>query len=268
MVPRLLRLSCVCAGLALGLVPPAAPAERRNRLRCFEAVAALGDDLDGAISPCALGPGTFGIDADYLQNASSVGGTALAAFPMIRIRAGALPRIQLLVDAPAQIAESRPGGGGLRPITHAGYGIDNTLLQSRRAVVTLQSEVLPPGVPWAPSQSQPRYVLGLASDYQVNPRLTVGVAADGRSSGSVGFERVLPGLTVRTAFDATPATQIVTDIGTRIAGRREVAQSAGNVAVNQRLSGHVLFDVGLGTSFNAVANTKVHYLASGMSYRF
>jgi hypothetical protein len=229
---------------------------------------ALSDDLNGFTSPCAIAPGGFAIDAVYLQNASSVGGTALAAFPMVRLRTGALRRVQLVVDAPAQIAESKPGGGGLWPITHAGYGIDYTFMESRRAVIALQTEVLPPSTPWAPSQSQPKYQLGLTSNYQVTPRLQVGVSASGTSSGSVGFERVLPGLAVRTAFAVAPDTQIAGGLGTRIAGRREVAQSVGNLSVNQRLRKNVLLGLGLGTSFNAVANAKVHYLASGMSYRF
>jgi len=229
---------------------------------------ALADDLGGFISPCALPPGKLAVDAVYLQNASSIGGTALAAFPMVRLRTGALRRVQLMIDAPAQIAESKPGGGGLWPITHAGYGLDYTFMQTRRAAVAIQTEVLPPATPWAPSQSQPKYQFGLASDYQISPRFAVGVSASGTSSGSVGFERVLPGLEVRSAFDATPNTQIVTGLGTRIAGKHEVAQSLGNVAVNQRLYKNVLLGVGLGTSFNAVANAKVHYLASGMSFRF
>ena len=226
------------------------------------------DDLSGFVSPCALAPGKIGIDAVYLQNASSVGGTALAAFPMVRLRGGIMPRVELLVDAPAQIAESKPGGGGNWPITHAGYGIDYTFLQTRRMAIALQSEVLPPGTPWVPSQSQPKYQLGLASDVQLTSRLAVGVTATGRSSGAVGFQRVLPGLGIRTAFDASPAMQIVTDLGTRITDRHLVAQSIGDIAVNERLTKHMNFNVGLGTSFNAVGNAKVHYLASGMSYRY
>lgn len=263
---RSLCLAWAALVLALGLPGLAARADVAicDPSRSFTNV----DDLDGFVSPCALAPGRFGVDAVYLQNASSVGGTALAAFPMLRLRAGAFPRVQLLIDAPAQIAESQPGGGGGWPITHAGYGLDYTFLQSRRFAVALQSEVLPPGTPWVASQSQPKYQVALASDYQLTPHFAVGVRASGASSGSVGFERVLPGLAVRTAFDATPATQIVTDLGTRIAGRREVAQSIGDLGLNQRLAKNVLFDIGLGTSFNAVANAKVHYLASGMSYRF
>ena len=252
------------AALALGLPPLAVQADVCDPSRPFTFV----DDLTGIVSPCALAPGKVGVDAVYLQNASSVGGTALAAFPMLRLRAGAFSRVQLLVDAPAQIAESQPGGGGRWPITHAGYGVDYTFLQSRRLAVALQSEVLPPGTPWIPSQSQPKYQLALTSDYQLTPRFALGISASGRSSGAVGFERVLPGLALRSAFDATPATQIVTDLGTRISDRHEVAQSVGDIGVNQRLFKNVLFGVGLGTSFNAVANAKVHYLASGMSYRF
>ena len=252
---------------ALALPPLAAGAEPGvvcDASRPFAYV----DDLSGFVSPCALAPGKIAVDAVYLQNASNVGGTALAAFPMVRLRGGIAPRVQLLVDAPAQIAESKPGGGGNWPITHAGYGVDYTFLQTRRMVVALQTEVLPPGTPWVPSQSQPKYQLGLASDFRLTPRFTAGVTVTGRSSGEVGFERVLPGLGVRTAFDASPAMQIVTDLGSRITDRHLVAQSIGDIGVNERLSKNMIFNVGLGTSFNAVGNQKLHYLASGMSYRY
>jgi len=228
---------------------------------------ASADDLNGFASPCATAPGKIALDAVYLQNASSVGGTALAAFPMMRLRTGLSHRLQVVLDTPSQIAESKPGGGGLWPVSHLGYGIDYMFLQTQRMVVALQTEVLPPATVFAPSQTQSRYQFAVTSDFQITPRLGLGVSAAGTSSGSVGFERVLPALTFRTAYDLSANTQIVTGLGTRIVGRHEVSQSVGNIAVNQRLYKNTLFGVGVGTSFNAVANAKVHYLASGFSFR-
>src|SRR5271170_4123757 len=50
------------------------------------------DDLSGVASPCATAPGTLLIEALYYQNASSVGGTALAAYPLLRLRTGIVNR--------------------------------------------------------------------------------------------------------------------------------------------------------------------------------
>jgi hypothetical protein len=111
-------------------------------------------------------------------------------------------------------------------------------------------------------------MLSLTSAHQVGRRSTLGAFLSAISSGRVGFTQVLPTLAVRGGYDATATTQITTDIGTRLVSRRSVAQSFGDVGVNQRLHGNLLFTVGVGTSFNAVANAKAHYLASGFTYRF
>lgn len=251
--------------LAMAAVPLGARAEVApicDASRSF----ALADDLNGFSSPCATRPGSIAVDAVYLQNASSVGGTALAAFPMVHLRTGVLSRLQLVLDAPSQIAESKPGGGGLWPVSHFGYGLDYTFLQTQRMAIALNTEVLPPATVFAPNQNQSKYQLGLTSDFQLTPRFALGVSASGTSSGTAGLERVLPALAVRTAFDLSRYTQVVASLGTRIAGRREVAQSNGNISLNERLRKNTLLGIGIGTSFNPVANAKVHYLASGLSF--
>jgi hypothetical protein len=68
------------------------------------------------------------------------------------------------------------------------------------------------------------------------------------------------------AYDSSVATQFSTDIGTRIVTRHSVAQSYGDVAINERIRKNTTFDVGLGTTFNPVSNAKAHYLASGLNF--
>jgi hypothetical protein len=259
-------MTLAAALLALAFFPAFARAES---LGCTASNPfATTDDLSGIWSPCAVPRGTFVAEAVYFQNASAVGGTALAAYPLLRLRTGIVPRLELVVDAPSQIAESRRGGGGLYPLTSAGYGIGYTAAQSATDAIGILAQVLPPTSRFAPSQTQPRYMLSLTSAHQVGRRSTLGAFLSAISSGRVGFTQVLPTLAVRGGYDATATTQITTDIGTRLVSRRSVAQSFGDVGVNQRLHGNLLFTVGVGTSFNAVANAKAHYLASGFTYRF
>jgi hypothetical protein len=82
---------------------------------------------------------------------------------------------------------------------------------------------------------------------------------------TVGLQRIEPAAALRYAYDAGASTQISTDFGARIIVRHSVAQSYGDVALNQRLGRKVTFDVGLGTTFNSVSNAKAHYLASGFN---
>ena len=227
----------------------------------------LADDLSGIGTPCVVAPKSLMVETVYLQNASEVGGTALAAYPLVRFRTGLAPRVELLVDPPSQIAESTPGGAGAYPGTHFGYGLNYLLSQSGHGALALQAEVLPPTWRFAPSHGQARYVLGLTSDYQLTHRMSVGFAASGISSGTVGFDRILPSLSVRTAYDAGAGTQIATDVGSRLVTRRSVAQSFGDISVTQRLKKRVFFSAGLGTTFNAVSNAKAHYLSSGFNFR-
>jgi hypothetical protein len=223
------------------------------------------DDLSGVASPCAVAPGTLIVEMQYYQNASRVGGTALAAYPLFRLRTGIVKHLEALVDTPSQIAMSGLDGAGLYPTTHPGYGLNYTFASNALAAAAFGVEVLPPSSRFVVDQSQPKYVLSLTAGYRLDPRTTFSGTVTGSSSRNVGFARVTPGMALKLAFDAGPRTQISTDLGTRITQRHSVAQSYGDVAVNQRLRKSVTFAIGLGTTFNVVSNAKAHYLASGFN---
>ena len=72
---------------------------------------------------------------------------------------------------------------------------------------------------------------------------------------------------MRLGYDLSPKTQFSCDFGGRIIQRHTVAQSYGDVAINQRLHKDVTIAVGLGTTFNSVSNAKAHYLASGFTLK-
>jgi hypothetical protein len=229
--------------------------------------AMITDDLSGITAPCAVDPGTVAIETLYFQNASRIGGTALASYPLFRIRTGIVRRLEAVVDTPSQIAESGPHGTGLYPATHLGYGLDYTFLADGRTAAGAGVELVPPDSRFATTMTQPKYVLDMTAGYHVGDRTTFSAIATGTSSSSVGFQRVFPSVAVRTAYDTSAATQISTDFGERVVARHSAQQTFGDVALNERLRKNLRFAVGLGTTFNAVSNAKAHYLASGFNVK-
>jgi hypothetical protein len=226
------------------------------------------DTLSGVTSPCAVAPGTFIAEATYLQNASSVGGTAVASYPVLTLRTGITKDLGFIFNAPSEIAESGDHGLGLFLPTHLGYGLTYTASETDRSAIGVFTEVLPPVSRFSPNQTQSKYTLGATSDFEITPKFTLGFAGAETSSASVGFDRILPSGALTAAYSTSPATQVSTDLGTRVAGRHSITQSYSDVGIGQAFSKHFVVKVGLGTTFNSVGNTKPHYLASGVDYKF
>jgi len=225
------------------------------------------DDLAGLASPCAVAPGALLVETLYYQNASRVGGTALAAYPLFRFRAGIARHLEVMVDTPSQIAMSGVNGAGLYPTTHAGYGLNYTFASSASFAAAFGAEAVPPSSRFTVDQTQPRYVLDFTGGFQLTPRATLSAIVTGSSSRQVGFQRIFPAAALRAAYDTSSVTQVSTDIGTRFIARHAASQTYGDVAVNQRLRKNMTFAIGAGTTFNPVSNEKAHYLASGFSFR-
>jgi hypothetical protein len=224
------------------------------------------DDLSGIQAPCAAAPGTLLVEMLYFQNASRVGGTALAAYPLFRLRTGIVHRLDAVIDTPSQIAMSGLKGIGLYPTTQIGYGLNYTFVTDARLASAVGLELVPPGSRFNVSDSQPRYVIDMTAGFHLTRSMTVSAIATGTSSKNVGFERVNPAAALRVAYYSSARTQLSADLGTRILVRHGAAQNYGDVAVNERLRKNVTFSVGLGTTFNPVSDAKAHYLASGFNF--
>ncbi len=255
-------LSCLVAA------PQAAVSETTSSGICANANQFfLADGQNGIDSPCTVAPGGLMVEALYLQDASRVGGTALAVYPMFRIRTGLTDRLEATLDTPSQIAESGQAGVGLYPTTHLGFGLDYTVAQNDRLALALGVERLPPISDFATTAAQAKYALDVSSGYRLTPKVTLQAFASGASSSRSGFNQVYPSVAIGAAYTLSMATQLSVGLGTRQLARRSTAQSFGNVAADQRLSKRVVFNIGLGTTFNPVSNAKAHYLASGFNYR-
>lgn len=262
------------AALSLGICP-AASAETASAATTVlaqksvcttENAAFTEDDLSGFTSPCAAQPRTLIVETVYFQNASRYGGTALAAYPLVRLRTGLVRNLELVIDPPSQVAESGLRGLGLYPTTRLGYGMNYTLAANTRMASSFGVEMLPPSSRFNIDERQPKYVFDFTFGYKIGRHAVVSAIASGASSHLVGFGRIAPSAAVRFAYDAGHRTQISTDIGARVVARGNVTQGYSDIALNEVLRKNISWAVGLGTTFNPVGNAKAHYLASGFNF--
>jgi hypothetical protein len=218
-------------------------------------------------SPCTLAPGGFLFESLYYQNASKVGGTALAAYPLLQVQAGVFPRVDLVLDAPSQVAESGLHGVGLFPRSHSSYGARYLFAQTQRLAFTTSFAVAPPASFYAPSEQQAKYVLDVVSAYEVTPGFTLRGVSEAATSRSAGVGHILPADAVGADLSIGALTVFSTDVGSRSVTERSRAQAFTDASVKRMVAKKLMFDVGVGTAFNSVASSKAHYLAAGLSYR-
>jgi hypothetical protein len=225
------------------------------------------DDPSGFISPCAAPAGTLTIETLYYQNASRVGGTALAAYPLVRLRTGLTHHLELVLDPPSQVAESGLRGTGLYPITRFGYGLDYTLTSTTNTASGLGLEVQPPSSLFNVNERQSKYIFDYTFGYRLTNRVTLSAIATGASSHIAGFALFTPAAAIRGAFDADPRTEISTDLGERFVAHGGHAQSFSDLALNQKLHKNINYTLGLGTTFNGFTSVgKAHYIATGFNF--
>jgi hypothetical protein len=235
---------------------------------CSDAsIASSATGSSAVLSPCAVTAGTLLVESLYYQNASQVGGTALAAYPLVRLRLGIAPRTDIVLEPPSQIAESGLHGAGLYPSSHSGYGLEHTFAQSARAAWGAALEVVPPASLYAPSETQPKYRLDVATKYRVNRRLALKGTVGASSSHSAGFGTILPATAVGGELAPDARTVFSADLGARRVTHRATAQSFADFSLTRTLDHKLAWNVGVGTAFNPVANAKAHYLSTGLAFR-
>lgn len=260
---------CLCAGMATPAFAAATETVLSQKNVCtLQNSAMTEDDLSGFTSPCAVRPGSLIVETVYFQNASKEGGTALAAYPLVKIRTGIVRNLELVIDPPSQVAESGLHGLGLYPTTRLGYGMNYTIATTSRSAFGVGVEVVPQSSRFNVDERQPKYVFDFTFGTRVGARATVSALVSGSSSHLVGFGRIAPSATMRVAYDIGKRSQIMTDVGARVVARGTVAQGFGDISLNEVLRKNITWSIGLGTTFNPVGNAKAHYLASGFNFHF
>ena len=210
------RTALSCAAFAAAAIAYAAPAKAEPiGDACFGGNLLIASDTiatgsAGEIpSPCTVAGGRLLVETLYYQNASKVGGTALAAYPLVRFRTGLVKRLELVVDAPSQIAQSGLGGAGLYPVSRAGAGLNYRVADSEHTALGLAALVSAPASLYASTQSQPRYTLGLNGKYRLSHSLWLKGLVSTHSSSSIGFNQVYPSDGARARRDSGRNHEVV-----------------------------------------------------------
>jgi len=126
---------------------------------------------------------------------------------------------------------------------------------------------VPPASVYAPSETQAKFQLDVDSAYQLTPNLTIDARSQGATSHTAGIGRILPEQDLGADISLSKSTVIAPDLGLRSVTARAHAQSFGDLCVKHLLSRCIMFDAGIGTTFDQVDHAKAHYLAAGLSLR-
>jgi hypothetical protein len=215
---------------------------------------------------CVLPAGSVMLESLYYQNASAVGSTAVAAYPMVRLLAGATPHLEVVVDFPSQIAEW-DSKGDYYPGTHSGIGLNYALAQGMRDSLILGAEVYAPASLFASNQTQPKYTFGATTLKQLQRGVYFDATLAMSTSRVLGFGQILPELKAGLSILPAARTEVEFHLGERMVTQNASGQAFGDIGVTQLLRRDLSFTVGIGSSFNSVSNTKGHYLESGLTYK-
>ncbi len=225
----------------------------------------------GKVNACIATLHRFILETTYYQNASLLGGTALAAFPEARFRYGLAPRIELFLDYPSEIAKSGTRGNGVYFMTGAGVGAKVGLGEFHNAYFSISGEEHPPLAALANTAIVPDSLYNLYANWSPARSWLLG-ASVGRyayTQSNLGFAHVItPTAAFSVSHDLNLRYGITAELATQsVAAYGGSAQTTGTIAVQRVLNPRLLFSLELGTAFNPSADSKPHYLGFGFTFR-
>jgi len=261
-------MGVVCAAVMIGLASAQAVADDQPATFCSASPLVEVTTGSGSIaSPCIIAPSTFVFESQYYQNASLVGGTALAAYPLLEVRAGISPRIEVDLSPPSQIASSAFGGNEVNPLSRFGYELRYMLMQNTRIAWSVGFGAVPPISAYATDPTQAKYLLTMTDAYRLTRRIVVKAEIAATTAHAAGFGTLLPVTALGVDFTPATNTRLSVDIGSRLVGRRAGAQSFSDIGISHVVFRRFVINAGLGTAFNSVSNAKAHYLSTGLAFR-
>ena len=252
--------------------PAGSALSRQIEALCGGTVHAIANPTHAKVNPCVVARGHSVIDITYYQNASSVGGTALAAYPEATIRFGVARNLEVFVDAPSDVAKSGLDGLGVFYFTHPGFGLKAQLTQTRTLASSFSVETSPQLNALAHLSLVPLADAALTGSW-APPRTNLLFTAQ---AGAFWFRQRGMGHDQRTA--ATFALAATAPIARKtwltlqlrsisVAAINSSAQSTGTLSVQHEFGRNVLISAQLGTAFNAAGHSKAHYLGVGFTIR-
>jgi len=260
-----------CSGLALAVDQPA-PKGPAVRSVCDQSLRSIANTSHARATPCIVRRGHIVIETMYYQNASSVGGTALAAYPEATFRIGLTPRLELFIDAPSDVAKSGTEGQGVFYFTHPGYGLKAELSSSSTFASSLSVETRPQLHALAHLSLLPMADATLTASWM--PRHSNLIITG--QAGAFWFQQRGMGHAQKTA--ATFALAVTAPVMSKtwltlqlrsfsVAALNSSAQSSGTFSLQREIGRNVLANLQLGTAFNASGHSKAHYLGLGFTIR-
>ena len=245
---------------------------RQVEALCGQTVHAIANPTHAKVNACVVARGHSVIDISYYQNASSVGGTALAAYPEATIRFGVARNLEVFVDAPSDVAKSGLDGFGVFYFTHPGFGLKAQLTQTRTFASSFSVETRPQLNALAHLSLVPIADAALTGSW-APPRSNLIFTAQ---AGAFLFRQRGMDHEQRTA--ATFALAVTAPIAHKtwltlqlhafsVAAMNSSAQSTGTLSVQHEFGRNVLISAQLGTAFNAAGHSKAHYLGVGFTIR-
>ncbi len=223
------------------------------------------------VNACIATLHRFILETTYYQNASLLGGTALAAFPEARFRYGLAPRIEAFLDYPSEIAKSGSRGNGVYFMTGAGIGAKVGLGEFHNAYFSISGEEHPPLGALANTAIVPDSLYNLYANWSPARTWSFG-ASLGRyvyTQSDIGVAQVVtPTAAFSVSHDLNLRYGLTAEISTQsVAAYGGGAQTTGTIAVQRVLNPKLLFSLEIGTAFNASADSKPHYLGFGFIFR-
>lgn len=222
------------------------------------------------IAPCVAQAHHFVLETNYYQNASKVGGSALAAYPEVRLRYGFSNRLEFFMDGPSEIAKSGLKGRGIYVMQPVGYGATYDLARIHGVDFTVTAENRPPLQALANTYLIPLDDIHVSANWSGAGHRTYGA-----EFGILDYESVRRHnnhrATSMAAFSVTQplnrSTYLTGEVNEQFrAMRGDGPQSAGILSLQHVVSNHFIFNIEAGSAFNAKSNSKPHYWGFGFIY--
>lgn len=239
---------------------------------CDGSLRALANTSHARMTPCLVNRGTVVVESMYYQNASRVGGTALAAYPEATLRIGLGDRLELFIDAPSDVAKSGEGGLGVFYFTHPGFGIKAQLSSGKTFASSISFETTPQLYALAHLSLIPVADAAFTGSWipaRSNVVLSAQVGAFWfRQRGMGHAQRTATTLGVGITAPIMRGTWLTLQLRSfSVAAMHSSAQSSGVLSLQRELGRNVLANVQLGTAFNAAGHSKAHFLGFGFTIR-
>jgi hypothetical protein len=204
----------------------------------------------------------------YYQNASKVGGTAVAGYPELQARYAVSGALQTFYDAPTELAISAIHGGRY-VMAHPGLGIEDEIAKDGAVTFTLSAQSHPQLTPLANLYLIPLSDLHLAATWsnaaQTNFAAEVGTLNFIASNRSRRRSSMFDAVAATKAI--APRTWLTGELGMQSnATYGSAGETRAIASVDRWLGSNALFNIDLGTAFNAMGDSKPHYLGAGFTF--